>query len=61
MIHIGRLHIADEDNNGHFVYIQDSEKLMGTSGTHKGFYCKHCLSKFTSRETFILKWVVMMQ
>ena len=50
MIHIHLLHIVDEDNNGHFVYIQDFEKLMGTSGKHKGSYCKHCLSKFTSHE-----------
>ena len=23
---------------------------MGTSGKHKGYYCKHCLSKVTSHE-----------
>ena len=23
---------------------------MGSSGKHKGYYCKHCLSKFTSHE-----------
>ena len=40
----------DEDTNGHFVYIKDFEKLMGSSGKHKGYYCKHCLSKFTSHE-----------
>ena len=49
-IHIDLLHIVDEDNNGHFVYIKDFEKLMGSSGKHKGYYCKHCLSKFTSHE-----------
>ena len=27
--HIDLLHIVDEDNNGHFVYIKDFEKLMG--------------------------------
>ena len=25
---------------------------MGSSGKHKGHYCKHCLSKFTSHERF---------
>ena len=37
-IHIDLLHIAGEDRNGHFVYIKDFEKLMGTSGKHKGYY-----------------------
>ena len=32
-IHIDLLHIVDEDNNGHFVYIKDFEKL---SGKHNG-------------------------
>ena len=50
VIHIDLLHIVDEDSNGHFVYIKDLEKLMGTSGQHKWYYCKHCLSKFTSHE-----------
>ena len=48
--HIDLLHMVDEDSNGHFVYIKDFEKLMATSGKHKGYYCKHCLSKFTSNE-----------
>jgi len=50
VIRIGLLHIADEDNDGHCVYIKDFEKLMGTSGKHKGYHCKHCVSKFTSHE-----------
>jgi len=49
-IHVDLLNIVDEDRNGHFVYMQDFEKLMGTSGKHKEYYCKHCLSKFTSHE-----------
>jgi len=48
--HIGLLHIVAEDNNGQFVYIKDFEKLMGISGNHKGYPCKHCLSRFTSNE-----------
>ena len=50
-IHTDLLHIVDDDSNGHFVYMKDLEKLMGTSGKHKGYYCKHCLSKFTSHES----------
>ena len=42
--------MVHEDNIGNFVYIKDIEKLMGTSGKHRGYYCKHCLSKFTSHE-----------
>ena len=49
-IHIDLLCIVDEDSNGHFVAIKDFEMLMGSSGKHKGYYCKHCLSKFTSHE-----------
>jgi len=45
VIHIDLLHIVDEASNGHFVYIKDFEKLMGTNGRHKGYYCKHGLSK----------------
>ena len=48
VIHIDLLHIVDEDNNGHLVDIKDFEKLIGTRGKHKGYYCKRCLSKFTS-------------
>ena len=33
--HIDLLHVFDEYSNGHFVYIKDFEKLMGTSGKHK--------------------------
>jgi len=47
-IHIDLLHIVDDDNIWHFVYIQDFENLMRTRGKHNGYYCKHCLSKFTS-------------
>jgi len=47
-IHIDLLPIVDEDGSGHLVYIKDFEELMGSSGKHKGYYCKHCLSKFTS-------------
>jgi len=49
-IHIDLWHTVDEDSNGHFVYIKDFEKLMVSSGKHKGYDCKHCLSKFTSHE-----------
>ena len=49
-IHIDLLHIVDAYNNGHFVEIKDFEKLMGSHGKHKGYYCKHCLSTFTSHE-----------
>ena len=49
-IHIDLSHIVDADNNVHFVYIKDFEKLMGSNGAHKGYYCKHSLSKFTSHE-----------
>ena len=49
-IHIGLLRIVDEGSNGHFVHVKDFEKLMGTSGKHKGYYCKRWLSKFTSHE-----------
>ena len=48
--HIESLHIVDEDSDGHFLNIKDFENLMGTSGKHKLYYCKHCLSKFTSHE-----------
>ena len=48
--HIDSLHIVDEDDTGHCVYFKNFEKLMGTSGKHKGYYCKHCLLKFTSHE-----------
>ena len=44
------MHIVEEDSHGHFVYIKDFEKLRGSSGQHKGYHCKHCLSKFTSHE-----------
>ena len=50
VIHIGLLHIADEDNDGQCVYIKDFEKLMGTSSKHKGYHCKHWVSKCTSHE-----------
>ena len=50
VIHIDLLHIVDEDSNVHFVYVKDFEKLMGTNGEHKGYDCKHCLSKCTSYE-----------
>ena len=46
--HIDLLQIDDEDSNGHFVYIKDFEKLMGSSGKRKMYYNKHCFSKFTS-------------
>ena len=52
VIHIDLLHIVDEDNTGHFVYIKDFEKLMGSSGKHTGYDCKHCSSKFTSYDRF---------
>ena len=55
------LHIVDEDNNGHFVYIKDFEKLMGTSDKHKGYYCKHCQNSHHMKGyVSITKWVVMM-
>ena len=49
--HIDLLHVVDEYGDGHFVYIKDFGKLMGTGGKHKGYYCKHCLSEFTSHES----------
>ena len=61
-IHIDLLHIVDAYSNGHFVYIKDFEKLMGTSGKHKGYYCKHCLSNVHHMRGYVIitKWVVMM-
>ena len=61
-IHIDLLHIVDEDNNGHFIYIKDFEKLMGSSGKHKGYYCKRCLSNLHHMKGYavITNWVAMM-
>ena len=62
-IHIDLLHIVDEDSNGHFVYIKDLEKSMGSSGNIKGtivsIVCRN-LHHMTSY-VIITKWVVMMQ
>ena len=60
--HIDLLHIVDEYDNGHFVYIKDFEKLMGTNGNHKAYYCKHCFQSLHHMKGYvtIIKWVAMM-
>ena len=49
--HIDLLYLIDsETNKEHFVYIKDFNKLMGSNGKHRTYYCKHCVQPFSSEE-----------
>ena len=39
-----------KNNKEHFVYIQDFNKLMGSTGKHRTYFCKRSVQPFSSEE-----------
>ena len=49
--HIGLLYLLDsEHKKEHFVYIKDFNKLKGSNGKRRTYYCKQCVQPFRSEE-----------
>ena len=42
--------VDSESNEEHFLYIKDFNKLMGSDGKHRTYYCKNCVQPFSSEE-----------
>ena len=47
---IDLLYVENEEGNTHYVYIKNLSALLNKGGEKKGFYCRRCLSHFTSEE-----------